>query len=362
MRPDAQGFLHILTTPRTFLRRVVRCHSNHLSASTFSLAFKVLPEHPPGCIGYSEGQTTVTYHVGGFQIFDGDGLVVLHILVRGFVKCILSLVSNALMDTSNELLRFFVAVASLLAPGKGTLCSCQFLGTLFRVPGVVDSMSVAISNQIANTHVQTNRVVLLGKGFRFCLADALHIPAGRTQHYTSELEYPIHRTMHNCANAPTANLRGFEVPVIQAVLCITELDRIPGLRVFEAGKANLTPLFETAKEVGEGAVKTFEGGIYDNGGQIRMSSFAVPLILFVEMQVLACLLIVRNQLFETGIVHLARGNQHAHQGLLLCLVWAKAVLKRFHEKSIANSDYIVNAHAQARAKARARLTTVVETA
>src|SRR5947209_1862503 len=69
MRSDTERFLHILTTLRTFLTRVVRGHGNHLATSTFSLVLQELPEHPPGCIGKSKSQIMVTNHVGRFQIF-----------------------------------------------------------------------------------------------------------------------------------------------------------------------------------------------------------------------------------------------------------------------------------------------------
>jgi hypothetical protein len=64
MRPDTEGLFDRLTTRGTCLRRVVGSHSNHLTPSTLSPGFKVLPQHPPGCIGDGKGQTMVTDHVG----------------------------------------------------------------------------------------------------------------------------------------------------------------------------------------------------------------------------------------------------------------------------------------------------------
>ncbi len=117
-------------------------------------------------------------------------------------------------------------------------------------------------------------------------------------------------------------------------MCITELDRIPRLSILKAREANFVTLFETAEEVGKGAVQTFERGIHNHGGQIRMRLFTVALVLLVDAQVLARLFVVSNQLFETGIVHLARSHQHAHQRLLLLFCGSHAVLKRSHGESI----------------------------
>ena len=94
MRTDTEGLLYILTTLRTFLRGVVRGNGNHLTLSTFSLSFKQLSKYPPGCIGNRESQTMVTYHVGNFQVFNGNGLIAVDIIVGSFMEGILTLVRN----------------------------------------------------------------------------------------------------------------------------------------------------------------------------------------------------------------------------------------------------------------------------
>lgn len=89
-------------------------------------------------------------------------------------------------------------------------------------------------------------------------------------------------------------------------------------------------------------MKTLEGGINDNRRQIRMSLFPMSFILFIEMHVLACLLVVSNQLFQAGIVHLARSNQHIHQCLLLHFIGPQSVFIRLHTSNIPGHDYMVN--------------------
>src|SRR5213592_4076239 len=129
----------------------------------------------------------VLHHVGRFQIFNGDSLVSINVVTRGFMKGVLTLVCNALIVTRYIVFGFLASVAALLAPGKS--------------------------------------------------------PLGMSQ-----------------------------------LLC---------LGVLETRETNLAALFEPAKEVGKGAVKTFERGIHDHSGQIRMSLLAMTLVLLIEMQVLA---------------------------------------------------------------------------
>src|SRR5439155_11564398 len=129
--------------------------------------------------------------------------------------------------------------------------------------------------------------------------------------------------------------------IIQGVRRISELDGIPGSGTLKTREADLTPFFASLEEVSEGAVKTFEGRIDNDGRQIRMSLFPMTLILLIQMHVFARLFVVSYQLFQTGIVHLARCNQGLHQGLLLCLVGSHSILICPHRKSITESDYIV---------------------
>ena len=110
MRPDTEGLVHILTTLRALLRCVVRSHSNHLATSTFSLVLQELSEHSPGCISDRECQRMVPHHVGGFQIFNDNGLVLLDVLMGSFMQGIFALVCNMLMNTSDLLLRFLQAL------------------------------------------------------------------------------------------------------------------------------------------------------------------------------------------------------------------------------------------------------------
>lgn len=89
-------------------------------------------------------------------------------------------------------------------------------------------------------------------------------------------------------------------------------------------------------------MQTFERGIDHHCGQIRMGFFAMMLVLFVEMQGLSGLVIVGHHLLKTGIVHLAQGNQGIHQGVRLCLIWEKPILKSLHEGIVTCGDSTAN--------------------
>jgi hypothetical protein len=102
-------------------------------------------------------------------------------------------------------------------------------------------------------------------------------------------------------------------------------------------------------------MKTFQRGIDDHGRQIGMGRFAMALILLVQMHVLTGLFVVGEKFLKTGIVHLARSNQHSHQGLLLLLCWAKAILKRSHSSCIAYLDSRVKGTLRAKANEKPAL-------
>src|SRR5256714_6566019 len=148
MRPDTEGLFDRLTTRGAFLRRVVRSHSNHLTPSTFSLGFKVVSEHPPGCIGYGKGQTMVANHVGHLQVFNGDDLIAIDIVAGRLMQRILALVGHALMVTSHMVLGFLRRWLPFLHLASLRCARASFLALFLGMLGILDNVPTAISNQI----------------------------------------------------------------------------------------------------------------------------------------------------------------------------------------------------------------------
>src|SRR5439155_16047557 len=143
-----------------------------------------------------------------------------------------------------------------------------------------------------------------------CVTDALQIPARGTLDNARELEGAFQRTMQDDANTTSTELRSMERVSLDVAGGIPELDGIPSIGTLEPREAHFPPSLAPLEEVGEGAMKTFEGRIDNHGGNIRMLSLAMVLILLIEVHMLACFLIVRDQFLKTGIVHLSRGSQH----------------------------------------------------
>src|SRR6266487_2343146 len=154
----------------------MRRYGNDLSASTFSLAFQELPEHPPGCIGDGKGQTMVAHHVGRFQVFYDERLVAIDVATGGFVQRVFALVGDSLVDTSNQSLRLLASGAARSALCQLALCAPQFLVALFRVPGILNDLPTATNNQAADTDNKPRGRVPFQKWHRGNLPGALGIP------------------------------------------------------------------------------------------------------------------------------------------------------------------------------------------
>lgn len=349
MRTDTEGLLHILTTLGTFLRGVVRCNSNYLSTSTFSLVFEKLPQHPPRCIGYSKCQTMVPDHVGRMEVFYHDRLVTINVASRGFMEGVFSLISNPLMMTRNLVFRFLTPTAPFATFSKSSLGMSKLASAFLGMLRVVSDIPIAISYQVADTHIKTNCILFLGQELLFHITNALEIPARRAQDNAGKLESAFQGTVDNSADTTAAKPGSNKIATVQIVNLVSKLDGIPGLRIFKTRKTNFPTFFDPAKEVGKRAVKTFESRINNNSRQVGMFFTPMLFILLVEMHMPACFFVVRNQFLKAGIVHLARGDQHTHQCLLLLFVWPKSVLKRFHGLIIAQPDYIVNSLTRAKA-------------
>ena len=130
----------------------------------------------------------VTYHAGNLQIFNSDGLIAIDVVAGSFMERILTLVGDALMDTSDKVPGFLTPLAALLAPGKFALSLGKLLCTFLGMFRVLNNVPVAIGYQVANTHIQPNAITLLGQGLRFRLTDTLHIPARGAQDNTGKFE------------------------------------------------------------------------------------------------------------------------------------------------------------------------------
>src|SRR4051812_46175887 len=154
MRTGTKGLLHRLTTRGAFLRGVVWCHSDHLTPSTLSLGFKIVPQHPPGCIGDSKGQTMISNHVGWPQIFYSNHLISIDIMPGGFVEGIFPLVSDVFMNAGNSVLCLLPSTTAWLALGKFALGMSQSLRTLPSMLRVLNDVAIAVGDKVADPHIQ----------------------------------------------------------------------------------------------------------------------------------------------------------------------------------------------------------------
>ena len=81
MGANTEGFLHVLPTLRTGLRGVVRRDSNELATSILGFVLQQISQCSPGGISNGKREAMVAYHVRGFQIFYGNRLIVLDIVM-----------------------------------------------------------------------------------------------------------------------------------------------------------------------------------------------------------------------------------------------------------------------------------------
>src|SRR5258706_927961 len=125
------------------------------------------------------------------------------------------------------MLRFLTPMTASFALGKFALYSGKLLSTLLGIFGIVDHMPIAIGYQIADPQIKSNSIVLLRQWLRRCFTNTLQIPARGAQDKASKLECALQRAMDNDTDTTTTLSRSLKASIIQTVLCITELDRLP---------------------------------------------------------------------------------------------------------------------------------------
>src|SRR2546423_14092808 len=137
-----------------------------------------------------------------------------------------------LVNPSNLLLRLLTAMTAFLAPGKGALGMSKPFGRLPGVLGIVDEVSMAISHQRANAHIQPNSILLLKQGVRRCFTDALQIPTRRAQEDRGKLQRASQGPRDNDPETPPTLQRTLKPAMGQAVGGAQELHGIPGVGPF----------------------------------------------------------------------------------------------------------------------------------
>ena len=139
MRTHREGLLDHLTTLLTFLAGKTRVHSDHLMSSTFSLGSEDSEELAPSCISNGFGKVMVLDHPFYVQVFNGNVVKGVSILLSKLEMKVFSLALDLQMRLCCTLSRLTSSLASLLPSTHRTLLASEGGLTFAIIPGVLNS-------------------------------------------------------------------------------------------------------------------------------------------------------------------------------------------------------------------------------
>src|SRR5256714_4260056 len=154
-----------------------------------------------------------------------------------------------LVNPSNLLLRLLTAMTAFLAPGKGALGMSKPFGRLPGVLGIVDEVSMAISHQRANAHIQPNSILLLKQGVRRCFTDALQIPTRRAQDDACKLQRAFQGPMDNDTETPPHCKGALNRPWSRQLAASRNCMVFQALALLKRGKPILRPSLSPRKKL-----------------------------------------------------------------------------------------------------------------
>ena len=347
MRTNAQRLLNDLATLVTFLARETRVHSNHLMTSSCSLLFKDVKECTPTSVHDGLSKVMVLDHVADKQVFYRDMVMGLGIRLRYFEMEITPLPSDLEMSLRGIPGRLAASMTAFLASAQLALLASQGFLRGAIVARVLNRVALTIGEKGRETYINTDIRVLTDAGSMFGmwlrLTDDEGIPMPiRTVYQVNRLGLAFNRAMYlDFEGFP--DLLGYNEVLlvfmqvhIAACTILSELDRVPAVRLLETREAHVrnAQLFGSEKTF-ERFGETISQHLY-GGGRHMPSTTPLELcgqIILRGKRALVLILLLDG--LKHLVIELARLSQATHEQAGLFLVWIQSKLKCSHVLIIA---------------------------
>ena len=197
---DAVGQGHGLpvSTSTACLRSVGRIHRHEHSASFYRFALCHEEEVRPSRIRNAFSKAIVVNHPVDVEIFDEYPPVLVNDPSGLLVREVITLKSDAFVDTSNNFATSGSIRSAFLFLGELALCFSKFLLFLFEKAGILNRGFIGEGSKGVKTDIYTDSVVLGRKNLRLDFASKRHVPlARRRAEYSGGLWASIKRAMLN---------------------------------------------------------------------------------------------------------------------------------------------------------------------
>lgn len=346
MRADAQALLDVLVTPAAFLRGEARRDSDDLMTSSLSLILKDTEKRAPTRVVNALGQRMVLYHPCHVQVFDIDVAVSLRIVLRDVVMMMAALARDLEMLARDFPRRLVATMAALRATAQRALRVREALLSSAVVARILDHAAVGVGQEHFQTHIQPNGRMVAFKPLRMHdallilrrrLADDQRIPMVVGAQYQMRRHWRAHQRAVHLDLEQLAEFGGYMQvravviqPDIPAHSVLAQLDAVPAVGHFEAGKATGQAHVFQLKRAFERLAQPVGECLHRGRGHSLTATALEARRQVVLRGERAIRLVLRFQGRQHLIVDGPRSDQAGHQLLALCAGGIQSVLERPH--------------------------------
>lgn len=335
-----QTFLYNLPALVTLLTGETRVHSDHTMSSTCSLGSEDVEERAPGGVYDGFRKMMVLHHVEDMQVLNSDMVIGLSVLLSNFEMMISTLTANLQVCFSNIASGFAPSTAFFLAPGQLTLLAPEYLLRRAIEARVRNGLPFRVCKEGCESNVKTNIRMLTG-GWKvlvswFRLTDDERIPlpissVNKMYRLRNTHDLPMQFDLEEATELLGHHKVLLILMQIAIFAILSELDAMPPIRLFEAGKADTRDVvLPGGKKPFEGLTETISKHLYRSGWHMLTLPFECRFE-FILAGKCPILLILCFDRLKHDIVNGARLSQARHEPAGLLFIHEQAVLKCSHE-------------------------------
>src|SRR2546421_9218754 len=318
MSSHRQRFLHNLTALVAVLRGETRVHSDDLMSSTLSLHFKNVEKRAPTGVHDALSQGMVLDHVENTQLLNSDDLIAFYILLCRLIVEVTALPLDLEMGLRRTASGFTASMRTLLASTYRSLLTSQGLLQGAIEARVLDGMSFRVSQENCQTNVKTNfrmgtlRWFMRSSWLHLTYKECIPMPIG-PMYQMNRLRHAFYRTMQLDLEEMSQLLRDNKMFLVFMHIAIfavlSELDRMPAVRLLETGETNTrNGMLLGGKETFERFGEPISQHLYCGGRYMLTLSLESSFQVIVAWKCVLVLILLLNRL-KHAIIHATRLTQ-----------------------------------------------------
>ena len=337
MGTNRKRLLNDFATLPTLLGSEARVHSYHFMSSVLSFGSEDIEKRAPRGVHDALCKVMVFHHIGDLKVFNNDTLIPFSIRLSHLKMKVFSLTINLEMRFRHIASSFPASLAPLLAAAKLTLLAPERLLRRAIETGVVNGVTLAISQERLQPDINANRGMfarsVLSLRGHFTHDESVPMPIG-PQNEMSRFRCSFKRSMKFDLDRTSQFGRDHEVFLVFmqiAILAIlSELNRVPLIALFETRESHFQGKLFTGKKAFEGLTEPIGKHLYRCGWhRFTATPFEGSGQIILARKGLGDLVLPLDGLKHL-VIELARLDQALHEQVLLFLIRIQAILKRFH--------------------------------